>query len=1606
MTLYLMTPALASQAISGSNLRLGLRGWLMLGVALSVCPFVASAQALPQGATVTSGDVSITSQGGSSMTITQGTQTGIVNWNSFSVGAGSQVVFQQPNATSSTLNRVTGATQSNIHGSIQANGTVHLVNPNGIFIGANGSVDAGSFSASTLNITDEDYNAGRLRYSGLGTSASVENAGRVTIGRGGYAALIGGKVRNSGIITVPMGRIGFAAGERVTLDVSGDQFLQVTLPSGGEDDGEALIDNSGTVRAEGGLIEMRAATARHAARNAINLSGVAEARSVSVRNGAIVLGGGGGGTVKVSGRVSTRSKPARIVMDTSPRPPKAPSIDITGTRIALAGAQIDASGTDGGGTIRIGGDYQGHGPLPRAQTLTGDAGTQINVDALAMGDGGKLALWSDLQTDFAGRVSARGGPDGGDGGFIEVSGKSVLNYTGWSDTRAPLGSWGSLLLDPEDITINAAEAIGLADDLTRNNIVLNTFNDGASDAGNITINADVEWTQPTSLTLVADNNVNINASVVASSGALIIDADADYFVGSTSTIGVDRFELSARNAVVSGTFSETGGTGGVNTDSFRLDEGTWSQAGPDLSGFQTRDFTITSGSDFFRIAGGTGSVGDPYLIPDIYSLQGLNSSVFSGANFELPNDINAATTSGWDSGRGLVPLQNLEGTFDGAGFAITDLNITPFDDGGSSPAALFRSIGNAGTVTDLFIEGATNISGTSAGILAVTNAGTIRNSGVSGTVTSEGSRAGGLVARNFGTIEDSFADVAVTLNANFDLGFEEDLAAGGFVGANFGTINRSHSVGAVTFNGSISSYTYAAGGFVGQSLSGTINDSYAQGAVSVVNTGAASNGIDAGGFAGTNFAGINRSYSTGSVTAAGPGTINAGGFVGFDDSSSGASTNFWDTDTSGQGTSALGTGLTTAQFQDTAAFFALGTDAGWDFGAVWAPGDTGEYPENFTTSDVIFVQPDSFEVQYGLTDNATTTGTVSGGPDAYVFDDPTDSLDTSGVFDEITFADNTAGEDRAFTLDITSLNSALNEPFRVVSLPGSATITQAPLTISTLDQTKVYGETFVFNGDEFGLSDVLFFSDSIDSVTLTSTGSGNTAGINGGVPYQIEASNPTGFRLENYDIAFANTGGLTVTQAPLTITANDRAKTYGETVVFDGTEFTEAGLLNLDSITSVDLASAGAINTAEVNSGVPYDISASNAVGVGLDNYAIDFVAGNLTVNPADLSIFITDANKVYGDLLPFNGSEFTTSGLLAISTDSIDSLTITSDGAAQNAEVGTGSYVINGTDPVGSRLDNYNITIDPGALLVARADLVIRPDDQTKLQGDEIIFDGTEFSTRGLIVTEDSVDLVQLNSDGAAADALAADSPFDIIASSESGNRLENYNVSFELGTLIIDLPEDTGPAIPIPPTFVGFPIANPTDSIGSLFGGSVDGDTGSVEGDSPASVSGSITRNNTITKSKETLAQVETLSSQLTSSSGNCGTAGGDVNRYLSCLSDSLNSFGSELDEISADLPPGMQNVARIVQDARVQVDQVRARARARLATATTDAQRAAIGRDAVNEARGVVANAAGEIRKSISLVRADDPELATVQRATISTAATALDNVGTQLSRVAEL
>jgi filamentous hemagglutinin family protein len=184
------------------------------------------------------------------------------------------------------------------------------------------------------------------------------------------------------------------------------------------------------------------------------------------------------------------------------------TVQVLGDRIALqSGSRIEVSAPNGGGTVLVGGEFQGRGPLPNAQTTTVAAGAAIAADALDQGNGGRVIIWSDQTTRFGGTITAQGGPLGGNGGFVEVSGKASLEFQGLVNTVAPKGVMGQLLLDPTNIEVVASGG-------NTNPEQVNEFSDPNVTTRNTNrINASVLESQVSDITLQASGNISFNAPV-------------------------------------------------------------------------------------------------------------------------------------------------------------------------------------------------------------------------------------------------------------------------------------------------------------------------------------------------------------------------------------------------------------------------------------------------------------------------------------------------------------------------------------------------------------------------------------------------------------------------------------------------------------------------------------------------------------------------------------------------------------------------------------------------------------------------------------------------------------------------------------------------------------------------------------------------------------------------------------------------------------------------------------------------------------------------------------------------------------------------------------
>ena len=245
----------------------------------------ATAYALPEGGQVAAGQAAITTAG-STMTIAQQTAQAIINWQNFGIGSGEAVHINQPNSQAILLNRVIGSNPSEIFGQLTANGQVILVNPNGVFFRPGSSVDVGGLTASTLNIANEDFLKGQLRFAG-DSQNPVINAGSITA-QNGYVNLLAKEVVNEGIIAAQTGSVNLAAGSGMSLDYNGDGKMTVVVTDGAY---QSAVTNKKLIQADGGLVVMTASGKDALMDSAVNNSGMIQANTLGEATGQISLTG-------------------------------------------------------------------------------------------------------------------------------------------------------------------------------------------------------------------------------------------------------------------------------------------------------------------------------------------------------------------------------------------------------------------------------------------------------------------------------------------------------------------------------------------------------------------------------------------------------------------------------------------------------------------------------------------------------------------------------------------------------------------------------------------------------------------------------------------------------------------------------------------------------------------------------------------------------------------------------------------------------------------------------------------------------------------------------------------------------------------------------------------------------------------------------------------------------------------------------------------------------------------------------------------------------------------------------------------------------------------
>lgn len=418
----------------------------------------------------------------------------ILNWDSFSIQAEETTQFILPSSSSAVLNRVLGNSISEINGTLESNGSIALINPNGILFGQDSRVHLANLIASTFDLSNEDFFNGKFVFR-ADSDAKVINEGRIETD--GYILLVGKTIENFG--TLKADSVFLAAGSQIVFDPRGQQRLVVSHEHGNTPY-ESAIRLEGTVKS---LDELFVDT--------------------------------GSGLLQVEAQLSNNGGEIRLLAEE--------------IHIGLQ-SRIDASTDSKGGTVLIGGDYKGKNPsIPNAKRVWIGKDANIISDANINGDGGKVIVWGDEACVFTGTISAQGGTNCGNGGFVETSSPGYLEAAGVVSTLAPNGKTGTYLLDPCAVTINSTPttALGVCPSwnftglatanilntslqtcLASNSVVIDAVSTGTNPNASILITNNVQWNSAVnSLTLNANpGTVTVRDAIVRSQGGAPITINA------------------------------------------------------------------------------------------------------------------------------------------------------------------------------------------------------------------------------------------------------------------------------------------------------------------------------------------------------------------------------------------------------------------------------------------------------------------------------------------------------------------------------------------------------------------------------------------------------------------------------------------------------------------------------------------------------------------------------------------------------------------------------------------------------------------------------------------------------------------------------------------------------------------------------------------------------------------------------------------------------------------------------------------------------------------------------------------------------------------------
>ncbi|WP_418319282.1 YDG domain-containing protein [Piscinibacter sakaiensis] len=1313
---------------------------------LAVSP--AQAQAgLPSGMSVAHGQAQA-AVNGQQMTVTNSANS-ILNWQSFSIGNKHGVHFAQPDSTSQVLNRVVGNDPSAILGSLSSNGRVWLLNPHGVLFGQNARVDVGGLVTSTLRLNDVDWLNGRFNFwSAHGDpTASIVNQGELRSSLGGRIVLLGGSVRNEGLIEAPDGQVMLAAGRSIDLVDTGSPNLQlrVTAP-----DGEAL--NLGTLAAAGGRIDVHGAVVNQRgivradgfATNAAGEVVIRASEQANLAAGSVTsASGGSGGRLQIDAGAAGTAMIGGDVAATGSEG-SGGDVRLLGRQVGVVdAARVDASGSAGGGQVLVGGGREGKDPTVRnGEAVYVGSGATISADATQRGHGGHIILWSDQATRAYGSFSARGGSSGGNGGFIETSGGWIDVRPARIDASAIAGLAGTWLLDPFNILITDAATTGVtttpppppppppdpvtftaSDNGARinsadiraalnngNSVIVSTGTSG-SEPGDITLrNADINVAPniPVSFSLNAARHILIDAgsSITSTGRGLSVNLNA-------ARSGVGVVHVNASTIRTNGGNLVAGGTGFTSTSVF------------ENYGIQISSSTIDSGAGNINLIGtstGTGAIGPIGVFLNVATLTGRDLGIRGNA------DPGGSGGSAWgvlfSGGGSTTATHSLDIVGNSSGIGVravnTALRVAPAS---VDPSASLVINGTSASKTH-----GIDIAGQYGGSLTASNGASMTLVGRhAGGETASLNLSDGLMvgdatggAASFTANSPAVIDASVHIGGPFTL-FADDVTI------RPGTSVRSDATGdAIIIAGKSGPNTVrfvnenagccaliAPNGrwlIFGQNTTalmpgGLVHDFRQYNArFGTPNplTPATGNGLMYFEAPVVTVTGPNaqKTYD-GTTTIALPGGLVFNGQRNLDAPTvaAGATGDFDNKNAGNAKPITIAPGAVT--FRDTTGKPVIGYTLNSQL--------LGDILRKAVTLAGVAAQNKVYD---GNTIAIVTVAGLNGLVGAETL-----TTNATGNFDNKDVGSNKIVNVAASLADGGGGGIASNYELNPNVATTTADITRRQLGGTVSAANKVYDGNNTATVTLTGLTNLV----GGETLTITTSGNFDTKDVGNAKPVAavIVLANGSGGGLAgNYIAPPVGTPRADITPAPLTVTANNASKTFGTTLVFNGTEFTTSALQAGETVGRVDLTSAGAASTASVAGG-PYPIIPSNARGGTFDarNYDIRYVNGVLVVNPtalnAVLASIVGNPTKTYdgSDAATLSPGNYALSGFIGSDNASV----VQTNGRYDSPNAGnrTVTVVLTGASfvPVGTTdLNNYVLptaasgpgTIVPKPLTVA----------------------------------------------------------------------------------------------------------------------------------------------------------------------------------------------------------------------------------------------------------------------------------------------------------------